>query len=158
MKIKTTLRKSLSVLAFATLAACTGAQVEKATSDSSIPTFSAERIKADVTFLADDLLRGRDTGSEGYRIAANYVAAEYARLGLTPLGDGGTYFQEVPFQKAKLNRDTAAMSLTIAGETKDLALGDDYYVSGDVRSPAVVAELDTELLIKSRLIHARNSS
>lgn len=136
VKIKTALRRGLSVLAFATLAACNGAQVEKASSDNSIPMFSAERIKADVTFLADDLLRGRDTGSEGYRIAANYVAAEYARLGLKPLGDNGTYFQEVPFQKAKLNRETAAMSLTIAGEETALALGDDFYVSGDVRSPA----------------------
>lgn len=134
--MKSTMRKGLSVLAFATLAACTGAQVEKAASDSRIPAFSAERIKADVTFLADDLLRGRDTGSEGYRIAANYVAAEYARLGLTPLGENGGYFQEVPFKKAKLNRETAAMSLTIAGETRDLALGDDYYVAGDVRSPS----------------------
>ncbi|WP_262690293.1 M28 family metallopeptidase [Kordiimonas aestuarii] len=130
------LRKGLSVLTLAALAACTGAQVEKATSDSTIPSFSADRIEADVTFLADDLLRGRDTGSEGYRIAANYVAAEYARLGLKPAGTDGSYFQEVPFQKAKLNQETATMSLTIGGDEKALTLGDDYYVGGDVRAPA----------------------
>jgi Zn-dependent M28 family amino/carboxypeptidase len=150
--IKTTLRKGLSVLAFVTLAACTGAQVEKATSDSSIPAFSPDRLKADVTFLADDLLRGRDTGSEGYRIAANYVAAEYARLGLVPLGENGGYFQEVPFQTARLNQETAAMSLTIAGETRELALGDDYYVSGEVRSPS--GDATGEIVFAGYGIHA----
>ena len=130
------LRKGLSALALVTLAACTGAQVETAVSDNSIPVFSPDRIEADVTFLADDLLRGRDTGSEGYRIAANYVAAEYARLGLKPAGANGSYFQEVPFQKAKLNQETAAMSLIVDGNETELALGDDFYVGGEVRAPS----------------------
>ncbi|WP_417461395.1 M28 family metallopeptidase [Kordiimonas sp.] len=136
MKTKKILRKGFSLLALGVLAACTGAQVKTATSDSDIPTFSADRIKADVTFLADDLLRGRDTGSEGYRIAANYVAAEYARLGLKPAGAGGSYFQEVPFRTAKLDQAKASMSLTLGGEEKTLALGDDFFMGGDVRLPS----------------------
>jgi hypothetical protein len=35
-------------------------------------------VKADVAFLADDLLEGRDTGSIGYEIAARYVAQRFA--------------------------------------------------------------------------------
>ncbi|WP_417451360.1 M28 family metallopeptidase [Kordiimonas sp.] len=135
MNITTKLRMSFSALALVTLAACTGAQVDNAASDSSTPDFSANRIEADITFLADDLLRGRDTGSEGYRIAANYVAAEYARLGLKPAGDDGSYLQEVPFQKAKLDQEAAAMSLVIDGEEKVLAFPDDFYVGSDVRAP-----------------------
>lgn len=96
--------------------------------------FSADRIKADVTFLADDLLRGRDTGSQEYRIAANYVAAEFARLGLQSAGDSG-YFQEVPLRKAKVNVDTAAMSIRVGGEEKQLVLGDDFFMSGSVNTP-----------------------
>ncbi len=135
VNITTKLRMSFSALALVTLAACTGAQVDNAASDSSTPDFSANRIEADITFLADDLLRGRDTGSEGYRIAANYVAAEYARLGLKPAGDDGSYLQEVPFQKAKLDQEAAAMSLVIDGEEKVLAFPDDFYVGSDVRAP-----------------------
>jgi len=102
--------------------------------------FQANRIKADVKFLADDMLKGRDTGSEGYRIAANYVAAEYERLGLQPAGDNGTYFQEVPFQTAKLNLDTAHMSATVSGENVTFALGDDFYMGGSVANKSGVAK------------------
>ena len=37
-----------------------------------------------VTFLASDLLLGREPGEPGYDIAANYVASQFAQLGLTP--------------------------------------------------------------------------
>jgi Zn-dependent M28 family amino/carboxypeptidase len=57
---------------------------------------SAANVKAHVTFLASDLLQGREAGSPGYDIAANYVAAQFALLGLKPAGDKGTYFQTVP--------------------------------------------------------------
>ncbi|TNE61841.1 MAG: M20/M25/M40 family metallo-hydrolase [Alphaproteobacteria bacterium] len=117
------------------VAACAGAGLDSSLKDPRAG-FSADRIRADVTFLADDTLKGRDTGSEGYRIAANYVAAEYARLGLKPAGENGSYFQEVPFQKAGLNQETARMTVTLDGTEKTLALGDDYYMSGSVRTPS----------------------
>ena len=41
------------------------------------PVFDPQAVRAHVTFLADDLLEGRDTGSRGYDIAANYVAAQF---------------------------------------------------------------------------------
>ena len=59
-------------------------------------TRSAANVKAHVEFLASDLLQGREPGSPGYDIAANYVASQFAQLGLTPAGDKGTYFQSVP--------------------------------------------------------------
>ena len=46
------------------------------------PEFSAERIKAHVTFLADDLLEGREAGTPGHEIAARYIAAQFALMGL----------------------------------------------------------------------------
>lgn len=77
------------------------------------PRFSADRVKADVTFLADDLLEGRDTGSRGYEIAARYVAARFAALGLTPLGDAGGWLQRITFQKTE--RLDAPSGVTISG-------------------------------------------
>lgn len=114
--------------------------------------FSPERIRADVTFLADDLLRGRDTGSEGYRIAANYVAAEFARLGLNPAGNDGTYFQEVPFQTAQVLEDGGSMSVTVNGETRDLTMGDDFFMSGSVKNPA--GEVTADLVFVGFGVHA----
>ncbi len=62
-------------------------------------TFSPERVRADVAFLADDLLEGRGTGTRGYDIAARYVASRYEALGLKPGGKNGWY-QDIPFVTA----------------------------------------------------------
>jgi len=131
------LRAAFSAAGMFALTACanTDAMVaSKATTpEVTADTFSASRIKADVTFLADDMLRGRDTGSKGYRIAANYVAAEYARLGLKPMGEKG-YFQEVPFQTAHVNQETASITVRTGGNEKVLSLGDDFFMGGSVKN------------------------
>jgi len=57
---------------------------------------AAERVRADVEFLAGDLLEGRDTGSRGHEIAARYVAAEFQKLGLKPAGEGNGWLMQVP--------------------------------------------------------------
>ncbi len=96
--------------------------------------FSASRMKADVTFISDDLLRGRETGSEGHRIAANYVAAQFKQLGLKPYGENGSFFQEVPMRTAELNLEASKLSVTIDGETQELVLGDDFMMYGNILS------------------------
>ena len=45
------------------------------------------------TFLADDLLEGREAGTRGHEIAARYIASQFALLGVKPGGDDGTYFE-----------------------------------------------------------------
>ncbi|MFV1884032.1 MAG: M28 family peptidase [Balneola sp.] len=56
-------------------------------------TINAEGLRADLTVLAHDSLEGRDTGSEGLKKAASFLALKYSTLGLKPVGDDGTYFQ-----------------------------------------------------------------
>ncbi len=80
------------------------------------PEFTPESVRAHVTFLADDLLEGRQTGTRGYDIAANYVAAQFAALGLTPAGDDGNWMQAVPLREARLD-GTPIFTLTVGGET-----------------------------------------
>jgi hypothetical protein len=77
------------------------------------PQFSGERIKADVSFLADDLLEGRLTGTRGYELAARFVANRFAMLSLTP-GNNGSWFQQVPFAEAK-RREDAPSYIRIGG-------------------------------------------
>ena len=42
------------------------------------------RIEAHITFLADDLLRGRQPGTDGYEIAARYVASQFRQAARRP--------------------------------------------------------------------------
>lgn len=53
---------------------------------------SAHSLRGHVSFLASDLLEGRATPSRGLDIAAEYIAAQFRRAGLEPVGDDG-YFQ-----------------------------------------------------------------
>ncbi len=80
------------------------------------PRFSPERIEADVAFLADDLLEGRDTASRGHEIAAQFAAQRFASLGLQPGGDlvdgKRQWFQQVTFQKTTPVPEAAEMVLT----------------------------------------------
>ena len=55
---------------------------------------SGERIRAHVKFLSSDLLEGRAPGSRGGDLATEYIATQFALLGLKPAGDKGTYFQK----------------------------------------------------------------
>jgi len=54
------------------------------------------KIKEDVLFLADDKLEGRQTGSEGEKLAADYIAERFEKLGLAPKGTEG-YLQPFNF-------------------------------------------------------------
>ena len=52
-----------------------------------------KQMKKDVYFLADDRLKGRGTGSEGNKKAANYIAHQFKKLKLKPLIQGNSYYQ-----------------------------------------------------------------
>ncbi len=47
--------------------------------------------------IADDSMRGRESGDIGNVMVTDYIAREFRRLGLQPAGDSGTYFQTIPF-------------------------------------------------------------
>jgi len=84
-------RCGLAALACVLVAAKPSAPVDQA---------AANRIRGHVQFLASDELEGRDTGSRGYNVAAAYVAAQFAGMGLKPAGSGGSWYLQVPFRTA----------------------------------------------------------
>ncbi|MGA2738242.1 MAG: M28 family peptidase [Bryobacteraceae bacterium] len=53
---------------------------------------SADSLRGHLSFIAANLLEGRDTPSRGQDIATLYIAAQFRRAGLEPAGDDG-YFQ-----------------------------------------------------------------
>lgn len=118
------MRSMLSAVALLALAAPLAAQP-------SGPDFSPTRVRADVEFLADDLLEGRDAGTRGYDIAARYVASRFAALGLTPAGTKDWY-QPIAFARARF-RDGAPAGLTIRG--KRFPNGADVMMTANARWP-----------------------
>jgi hypothetical protein len=105
---------------------------------------SASRIEADVRFLADDLLEGREAGTRGYDLAALYLATRFRQLGLEPAGDDGTYFQRVPMVRGVRVKQGARFAITRDGRTTDYAFETDFLPSvnftagtADVTAPMV---------------------
>lgn len=78
--------------------------------------------RAHLGFLADDALEGRAPATRGGDLAAKYIAAQFARLGLEPAGDSGTYFHRVPIIAL-----TPSPTLNVTGPSRaPLTYRDDY--------------------------------
>ena len=88
---------------------------------------AANRVRAHVEFLADDLMEGRAAGTRGHEVAALYVASQFRGLGLQPAGDKGSWYQRVPFRRAS-HAGTPTVSLTIGGKAVPLRWGADAAV------------------------------
>jgi Peptidase family M28 len=58
--------------------------------------------------FADDSMQGREAGTEGNRRGLRYIEGELQRLGLQPMGDRGSFLQEVPLLKRGWNADFVA--------------------------------------------------
>jgi Zn-dependent M28 family amino/carboxypeptidase len=67
----------------------------RSTSGPALDEIRGEQIAAHLKFLSHDLLEGRAPSTRGGQLAAEYLAAQLALLGLEPGGDRGSYFQNV---------------------------------------------------------------
>ena len=87
-------------------------------------------IKETVNALAAPAMQGRGTAQPGGDKAAAYLAEQFVKLGLKPLGDNNTYLQAVRFKETLVAPDTA-----ITAGSQTLKLGPDFFVmppfSGD---------------------------
>lgn len=89
-----------------------------------LQTISERSLQGHLTFLASDLLEGRDTPSRGLDIAGEYIAAQFRRAGLEPAAQG-SYFQVAPFVKAE--PDVTGFQMTVklpGGETVQVPVDD----------------------------------
>ncbi len=55
-----------------------------------IDSIHANTMKGHISFLASDLLEGRDTPSRGLDLAGEYIASQFRRFGLEPVGADGS--------------------------------------------------------------------
>lgn len=57
-------------------------------------------LKTHISYLADDKLEGRRTGTPGEKLAMEYISAEFQKIGIEPRGTNG-YYQPFPVNDGK---------------------------------------------------------
>src|SRR5579859_675961 len=77
---------------------------------------TADSLRGHLSFIASDLLEGRATPSRGLDLAAEYIAAQFRRAGLEPVGDDG-YFQTATLMVREPNWEGFEMFITSGGKT-----------------------------------------
>jgi len=80
---------------------------------------SVDYMRNHLTVFASDSLQGRETGTPGEEMAADFLAREYEKLGLKPVGDDGTYFQHFKLNATKTDSIVFGLYNT-ANEQKEL--------------------------------------
>ncbi len=103
------------------------------------PASAEARLKADLKYLAGDECEGRGLGTKGLDLAADYVAREFAKAGLRPGGDKGSYFQHLNLTAtARLGENNA---LTLKGPLgQEIALAMDQHFAVQISSGTGKAE------------------
>lgn len=77
-----------------------------------------------IEYLASDELGGRETGSEGHRRAAQYIADAFKQAGLKPAGSQG-YFQPVKFVSRRVVESRSSVAIVRNGKEEPLVLGEE---------------------------------
>jgi hypothetical protein len=84
------------------------------------------RLSYDVHFLASGALEGRFSGSEGARVAAEFIADRFRTLGLKPAAEDGGYPQHFSFIARVHPGPGNALAFEGAGVTRTATLEEDY--------------------------------
>lgn len=107
------------------------------------PEISADRIKAHVAYLASDRLEGRGPGTRGEFLATEYLAGEFKKAGLKPIGERGTYFQRVPLVRV-VTSPKATLRAVKGATTLDIPCEEGF--SGTSQTQQGLEEFDAEAI------------
>ncbi|HKO04504.1 MAG TPA: M28 family peptidase [Candidatus Acidoferrales bacterium] len=117
--------------------------------DAPATAISAQRIQADINYLASPRLKGRDTGTPENNRAAKYIADQFHRAGLEPLAADGSkrsFFQYFTVTVgAKLGKENRLQADRAgASGVSKLRVGEDfqpfnYSENGEAHCPVVFA-------------------
>ncbi len=118
------LKTWVSAAALTALLTACGEQAPRA--EAAVVTADANALQSHLEFLASDALEGRDTGSRGHEIAAQYIAAQFKALNLEPAGDDGTYYQRIAFRRSTLVEGSAGMVVDTGDGLVELEYGEEF--------------------------------
>ena len=100
----------------------------------------ASKTRAHVETLASERFAGREAGSAGERLAADYIAAQLARIGARPLPGRANMFATFEFtagsrdggSSVRVTRTPSGSQIGGGGSARALSFSDDADVSGEV--------------------------
>jgi len=75
--------------------------------------YTKQDLKKHILYLADDKLEGRETGTNGEKLAYEYIIKQFEEIGNEPNGDDGTYLQKFDFTDG-----------TVLGEKNNMKIND----------------------------------
>ncbi len=103
------------------------------------PEITAAEVTSHVRYLSSDELQGRGSGTKGNDRAAEYIAARFKAIGLTPGGERRSFFQRFPvFTGVELGKENR-IELKSGGSTDRLRVNEDFLPLGFSRNGAVTA-------------------
>lgn len=106
--------------------------------NTAIDTISRQALVDHLAYLADDAREGRMAGERGYDEAAEYVADQFAAMGVEPGAEDG-YFQHVPLISYRIDEESTTLIAHRDGEDTELQYKEHFVMGGDkVREDALV--------------------
>ena len=124
-----------AALAFAPIATSAGEpRIGSASLDAALASIQAEKIRADIDYIACDDMGGRDTPSSGQRLTARFLRNRLQRLGLQPGAENG-WFHTYPLTFKRVKEPETRAWLEKDGTREELVLGRDYFLSSRELAP-----------------------
>jgi hypothetical protein len=93
---------------------------------------TASRTRAHVETLASEKFGGREAGSEGERLAADYIASQLTRIGVQPLPGQRDLFQTFEFTAGSRDGGSTLSIPVGSGGLRALSFSEDGNVEGEV--------------------------
>lgn len=95
-----------------------------------VPEITIDELQQHIEFLSSDELGGRYPGTEGDRLAAEYILGQFTRSGLTPEADGGFQYFSVTTSIPEQGEETVTMNVVASIKGNDPELKNEYIVIG----------------------------
>ncbi|MBI4548168.1 MAG: M28 family peptidase, partial [Ignavibacteriae bacterium] len=121
------------------LSSCTHRQYER--TSPSTPDITAQELQHHVKYLTSDELQGRRAGEKGNEVAAAYIASEFKKYGLLPVGDKGTYLQHFNFISSVKVGEQNKFAITANGKSDTLTLQEEFRPMGFSLDTTITAQL-----------------
>ncbi len=94
-----------------------------------VDSITAEELKFHLGFIASDEFLGRNTPSQGLKIASRYIASAAESYGLKSLMPDGSFFQEISLEVHTVDQAHTRMRLTSGRKSKDFLFPQDFGIS-----------------------------
>lgn len=144
--------KRLTILSLANLLSVALLAQITPDAENAINQVNPDHIKADMTYLADDLLQGREPGTEGFALASKYVETQFMSMGLLPGVNGKSYVQPVTLKKGIVNESRSSLVLVSKGDRTALVYDEDFMLQPNLVN--AMSDVSGQLVFVGYGVHA----